>query len=129
MMDTLLRIFYGPVQPFIFHPERAYFMAKGFAILLGVAIRRSGKVKPRIHVFMMSAALLWVLFGLNEHQAIEKGWNIRVDILLFWPVLLVVSIASACFGIRGIVARKSRVRNASNTSEDTSLTDGPHRYR
>lgn len=126
-MYTLLRIFYGLSQPFIFHPERAYFTAVAFAILLAVAVRRSGEFKPSIHIFMMLGVLLWMLFGLNEHQAMANGWNIRVDILLFWPVLFVVTVASTWFGIRSIVGRKSKVGNESISTEDTSLTSDPQR--
>lgn len=53
---------------------------------------------------MMSAALLWILFGLFEQQANAQGWNIRVDLLLSWPVLFIVSVASAWIGFRSIMA-------------------------
>ncbi len=106
-METVMKVLYGPIQPFIWHPERAYFVAMGFAILWAVSVWHSEKFRRRIHVSMLSATLLWVLFGLNEYQAKAAGWNIRVDILLSWPVLFAISVASAWLGIQEFVARKT----------------------
>lgn len=113
-MDAIIQIFFAPMQPFVWNPVRAYLMAGGFAILLAVTILCAGGFKPRIHILILAATLLWLFFGLNEYQAKQKGWDIRVDLLLFWPILLVVSIASVWRGLRSIVAWKSKDGNANN---------------
>ena len=116
-MFTIFRIFYAPAQPFIGHPERANLMAAGFAILFGVSILHAGRFKPLTHVLTLLATLLWVAFGLNEIQAQQNGWDIRVDLLLLWPVLFVISVASAWLGIRGIIAGESDLRPADTTTD------------
>lgn len=111
-MGAILKIFFGPMQPLVSHPERAYMIAGAFAVLIALSIFSTGGFKPRIHVPMLGTALLWVLFGLNEYNAMQKGWNIRVDLLLFWPILLVMSIGSVWRGVRCIVGRTSKDGNA-----------------
>ena len=105
-MAIVLKILFGPMQPLIGHPERAYVIAAAFAILAAVAIFADGGFRPRIHVFGLGTVLLWVLFGLHEHQARQQGWNIRVDLLLFWPVLLVMSLGSVRRTVRSLLKRK-----------------------
>jgi len=119
-MDTLLQIFFSPIRPFVWHSERAYLMAGGFAVLFGISVFRAGGFKPRIHILILAAVLLWILFGLNEYQAKQKGWDIRVDLLFFGPVLLVVSVASAWRGVRSIVTGRSKEELTDNTPKPSA---------
>ena len=54
------------------------------------------------------AALAWVLYSLYEY-GMHRRWlcsgecNIRVDLLLIYPLLAVLSIAAAVAGIRGLI--------------------------
>ena len=105
-MESILQILFSPIQPFVGHPERAFIMAGVFVILLVASAIRAEGFKPRIHRIILMAVVLWVLFGLNENQAKAKGWDIRVDLLLFYPVLFVLSISAAWRGIRHIVGKQ-----------------------
>ncbi len=119
-MDTVIQILFGPIQPFVWHPGRAYFVAASFAVLLAVSLLAGGGFKARVHGMILTACILWVLFGLNEHQARAKGWNIRVDLLLFWPILLVVSVASAWRGVCCMLTGEKNKENANKASDATS---------
>jgi hypothetical protein len=45
---------------------------------------------------------------LNETQAKIKGWNIRVDLLLFDPLIMLFSILAAWWGVRMIITHESK---------------------
>ena len=57
-----------------------------------------------------AAALIWLLYGVYEY-AMYRRWlctgecNIRVDLLLIYPVILLVSIPAAVAGISAIRRR------------------------
>ncbi len=103
-MSTFLKIFYSPMDPFIRHPELAYFVAAGFVILWAVCVWHSGTFRPRLYAFILLPALLWVLYGMHEYRAQAAGWNIRVDILMIWPVLFVASAAAVWLSLRELIA-------------------------
>lgn len=119
-MDTVFQIFFAPIQPFVWNPGRAYFMAASFAVLLAVSLLAGGGFKARVRGMILTACILWGLFGFNEHQARAKGWDIRVDLLLFWPILSVVSVASAWRGVRGMLTGEKNNENANKASDGTS---------
>lgn len=110
MMHIIIRILFVPASPFIGHPERANLMAAGIAILLVVSVWQSRKFKALTHILLLFTTILWVMFGLNEIQAQQNGWDIRVDLLFYWPVLLAISVASTWLGIRSIATRKFKGR-------------------
>ena len=95
-MQTILPIFYGPMALFIEHPERAYLIAIGFAILFAISVVRMGNANRCTQMGMLFAAILWAAFGLNEQQfqGQGQGANIRVDLLFSWPPLIAVSFAT-----------------------------------
>ena len=98
-MEVFFRILLFPLTPIIEQPERAFFVAVGFGVFAVICILYSGNVKRFSHFFILCTTLLWVLFGLHEMQAKAAGWNIRVDLLITWPILLLASIASAVLGL------------------------------
>lgn len=101
----MLKIFYYPVQPFLSHPLRAYLLAALFAILLATSLARSRRFNPRAHLVPLFAVLSWVLFGLNEELARANAWDIRVDVLISWPLVLVISIGAAWTWLRTSLSR------------------------
>jgi hypothetical protein len=121
MMWLILRVFYGPAVLFIGHSERAYLIAAGFAILLVVSVLAARKLKPRTHLLLLVATVLWVLFGLYEEINYEMAGPIRLALILSWPLMLAVSGAAAWIGIRDIVARKPVARNVDQPPEESSL--------
>ena len=104
MLDVIIKAIYYPSLPFVGHPELAYLMAIGFGILFAVSVLRSGKSDRGTQLGMLFAAVLWVMFGLIDQQ--YAGFEMRVDVLLTWPPVFAVTLVAACFGIRGILAKK-----------------------
>jgi len=108
-MDRLLEYFYGPAAFFLLPPVRAFMMAAGYAILAGTSSLHAGGFQLRQHLAALLAAILWSLFGMNELHAIDQGWNIRVDVLIFWwPALLVFSLGAAGQEFYSLVRRIPR---------------------
>ncbi len=102
MTHFLFLLVYGPGSLFVSHPERSLFMAAGFAILCVALIVRSGKIVAGNHLLLMMATALWIAYSLWECRALQAGWNIRVDLLLLWPPVFVVSMVAAWLGIRSL---------------------------
>ena len=107
MIHALFQTLLAPADPFIGHPELAYVMAIGFAILLAISVRPVSGVTRGSNFIILVANLLWGLFGWNEQRALQMRWEIRVDLLFLWPPVLVTSVAAAWLGLRRFVRRKS----------------------
>ena len=85
---------------FVWQPERVAIVAAAFALaaaVLALLARSSPRVRSRP---MFAAAALWALYALWEGLALEKRWNIRVDLFLIYPVLFVVSLAAPLLSVR-----------------------------
>jgi len=60
-----------------------------------------------------AAALIWLLYGVYEY-AMYRRWlctgecNIRVDLLLIYPVIVLVSVSAALVGISAIRRRPAK---------------------
>ena len=79
---------------FVWRPDRIALVAGAF-LILAVAAAVLGRFNHRFRSWpLFAAAALWALYAPYEGLARKKGWNIRVDLLLFYPVLLAVSIAA-----------------------------------
>ena len=60
------------------------------AVVMAVVLLIAGCQRPRVVVFI--AAILWLLYAVYEHQVAagvlcEAPCNIRVDLVLFFPIL------------------------------------------
>ena len=109
ILETIPIILFFPARALMGHPERAYLIAIGFAILFAVSVLQSGAFnKSRHHFLLLFVTFLWVVFGLNEQQQGQVVGAIRVDLVFFWPFLFLISIAAAWAGILDIVAGKSK---------------------
>jgi len=125
-MAEVLKIFYAPVEPFGGHPERSYLMAALFAILLAASLARCKGFKPR-HIVMLLAVISWGLFGWIEVQALATGSNIRIDLLVTWPIVLAVSIAAAWTGFRKVPGRVPNGQTAGKSPNEASpRTESSH---
>lgn len=117
-----LKVLFAPIR-LLSHPEYAYVVASLFAVLFVASLLRAGTFQPRRHLVILFAVVAWMLFGLNEVRAQANGWNIRVDLLISWPIVLAVSIAAAWTGFRkgggrvveGQTAQKSLNEDAPGT--------------
>ena len=82
---------------FNWHPWRAFGVSLIFWALLLLSLILRGW-RPRVRTMpLLVAALAWALFGLLEYQAYRERANIRVDLLVTWPALLLVTVA--CCGV------------------------------
>jgi len=92
-MDSLLKILYAPIQPFVWHPERAVIMGFVFIGLLIIAvIFNNGKIKMKLVWPLLLAFFSWLLFGVNEYIAYSNKSNIRIDLLFFGPLIMAISL-------------------------------------
>lgn len=103
IMNGNFSIFFWPIMPFLWHPERALFVVVLLFVLLLVAFLATGRFQARIHGMILTAAILWLLFVLLEYKARADNANVRVDILFTYPILLSVSIPAIWRGLRAIL--------------------------
>lgn len=92
---------------FVWHPERVAIVGAAFALtalVLAVFARSNPRVRSRP---MFAAAALWLLYALWEGLALQKRWNIRVDLFLIYPVLFVASVAAPLLSVRWRKPEKS----------------------
>lgn len=87
---------YGPLTIFIAYPLLALLPAALFVVLYRASRRWAAA----------AAAALWLLYTVYEY-GMHRRWlctgecNIRVDLLLLYPVLWIVSIVAVIAAIRG----------------------------
>ena len=95
---ALYSLYFAPLTPFVSHPDRIAVVGAAFmvtAIYVGMAHRRLSW--PSI-----AAGLCWLLFAAWERYCVVQGYDIRVDLVLIWPVLLSVTL----WGVLGPLLRK-----------------------
>ncbi len=80
---------YVLAQPFVWHPGRALLVAGG--LLLVALLIRSGR-RP-----LLLATAAWILFAGQEFTAWHERADIRVDLLITWPILCFLT--AACLGV------------------------------
>ncbi len=94
-MDILEWLF-KPLDPFIWHPERIAAVAGilfiGFFVLLASHRFRSWPI--------LIPAFVWSLFVPWEAYCKAQRYNIRVDLLLLYPILVVVTIWGIAMAFR-----------------------------
>ena len=83
---------YTLAQPFVWHPGRALLVGLALA-LVGFGFRARGGRR------LMLAAAAWAVFALLEFVAWRERADIRVDLLVTWPALCLVT--TACLGAWG----------------------------
>ena len=85
---------------FVWHPGRIVVVALVFAVGFIVLVVLQG-VNHRFRSWpFLVASALWGLYALWESIAMEKQWNIRVDLLLIYPALLAISVAAVVLSYR-----------------------------
>lgn len=115
-MNTLIQTLFIPIQPFIGHPDRALAVAIGFAAVWAMTLWLPGGRRSPSHLVILTTAVLWALFGAFEIQAMSAGWNIRVDLLLSWPLLLMFSLTSAWVVLHAFSGKHPAPENADRLS-------------
>src|SRR5437016_1713883 len=76
---------YALAQPFVWHPARALLVALGW-LLLALTLPSTER-RP-----LFITAVAWSVFALLELEAWRERANIRVDLLVTWPALCLLTI-------------------------------------
>lgn len=119
---NFMELLFWPMAYFI-HPTRAFWVAGFFlALLMGSGVRGmlDANRAKRIRLWPLMLPLgTWTLYGVWERSLVGKGYNIRVDLLMIYPVLVVSTVVGLVLWIR----------NFRKPAEDTSVPDRPRRSR
>jgi hypothetical protein len=97
-MGQVFYLIYGPATPFVGHPERAYIVAALLAALCLVSLVYSRPPNPIAALMLVTAAVAWGGFGYLEALAVASGANIRIDLLVTWPLLCLLSAGAIAAG-------------------------------
>jgi len=93
---NLLEWLFKPIQPFVWHPERiaavACVLFIAFFVLLSLRRFRSWP--------LLIPACVWGLFAVWEAYCKAQKYNIRVDLLLLYPILVVVTVWGVAMAFR-----------------------------
>ena len=107
MFDSLLELLYAPIQPFVWHPERAFIVAFVYVGLIVISgLVNKGKIKLKYAWPLLLAFCSWFLFGINEYIAHSNKTNIRIDLLFFGPLIMLVSIYAVYSFIKSYFSRE-----------------------
>ena len=101
-----------PIQPFVCHPERIAVVAALFFIAYFIvrSKRKSIGLDPKP---LLYPSICWTLFVPWEAYCKIQEYNIRVDLLLIYPLLMGATIA-------GIVKTKQKDKSPNHGLESTS---------
>jgi hypothetical protein len=78
------------LQPFVWHPERSLLVAAAF--VAGYMFAR--KQYPRaVRWPLLLPAVTWAAFTIWEWHCLNNQANIRIDLLLIYPVLVLATLA------------------------------------
>lgn len=99
-------------QPFVWHAWRAFGVAFAFLVVYGFARlvrphRPRSSPKP-----ILVATIAWTVFALMEAEATRERANIRVDLLVTWPLLCVVSLGAVALWLRGLLRPRADAANS-----------------
>ncbi len=97
----LTQILFAPILPFVGHPDRIAIVATLLLVLcVTLKIRRHSWPWP-----LLWATGLWVAFALWEWSVLVQEANIRVDLIVLYPVLLGVTLWGLWTGLRSFSNR------------------------
>lgn len=93
-----LGLFFAPIKPFVAHPERIFAVATALLVMFGVL----GYTRDRWPWLLLWATGLWTVFAIWEWLILVQSpeANIRVDLLLIYPVLLFTTLWALWAGLR-----------------------------
>jgi hypothetical protein len=86
-------------------------MAAGFGVAAIAALAAKARHPHVSWRPLMALCFLWLAYGYWEQMARDEGWNIRVDLLVGWPLLFGATTIALALFIRS-VARAIRARKA-----------------
>jgi len=110
-----MEIIFAPIAIFVWQPERAMLVAAVFALMLVIA-RSHTLLKKNVPTFpVLLALIMWLSFGILEYYAKRGGWNIRVDLLFFGPVIMLTTIFAVVKYSRGLIKTFKDISRDSET--------------
>jgi hypothetical protein len=83
-MERIGQFLIWPLQWLVWHPERIAVVA-GSLLLVGVGVTIA---RRRVAWPLVVVSLAWFVFSGWEWYCRVREYNIRVDLMLVWPVLL-----------------------------------------
>ena len=102
---SALNWLYTLAQPFVWHPARALVVGLVLA-LVSFGFRARGGRR------LMLAAAAWAVFALLEFLAWRERADIRVDLLITWPALCLVTTACLVAWVFPLVRWRVRSKRA-----------------
>jgi len=95
----LIQYLFSPIQPFVWHSERIMIVSCAFFLgFLGMYLFNR-KCLLFQHWLLLVCAVIWGLFAVWEAHCKTMEYNIRVDLLLIYPVLASITIFSVIINI------------------------------
>ena len=102
-MDLFLELLYIPIKPLMWHPERAFIGAFIFIVLVVISVLvNRGRFRLKYIWPLLLAFCFWILFGINEYIMYSTKADLRIDLLLFGPALILVSVFAIYSFIRSL---------------------------
>ena len=83
----IIKWIFAPIQPLIWHPERIAAVA-GVLFILYLVLRSLRRFRA---LPMLISAGVWAVYAPWEWYCKVKGYDIRVDLLLICPALIIVT--------------------------------------
>ena len=106
-MDGFFELLYAPIQPFVWHPEKAFYVSLIFIALLVIDIvAHKGYIRIKQLWPLLLAFVSWLLFGVNEYIAHSNKTDIRIDLLFFGPLIMAISIFAIYSFVKSLLYRK-----------------------
>ena len=84
----VIQYLFLPIQPFVWHPERIAIVSGVFFLyFLGMYLLNRKHIQYQ-HWLLLACAVIWGLFALWEAHCLTMKYDIRVDLLFIYPVLV-----------------------------------------
>jgi hypothetical protein len=90
-----MSVFFTPIKPFVAHPERIMAVATALLVMFGVL----GRARDLWPWPLLWGAGLWAAFAVWE-WVVSREANIRVDLFVIYPVLLITTVWVLVAGLR-----------------------------
>ena len=95
-MERIGQSLIWPLQQLVWHPERIAMLA-GLLLVLGVGMTFA---RRRVAWPLVVVSLVWFAFSGWEWYCKLREYNIRVDLMLVWPVLLPLTAWGLIAGVK-----------------------------
>ena len=106
-MKGFFELLFAPIQPFVWHPERAFVAAMIFVgLCIAMIVIGKGKIRVKQLQPMLLAIFFWLLFALNEYIAHANKTDIRIDLLAFGPFIMGITVYAIYSFVKVLLSRE-----------------------